>query len=462
LSSEAPSRQNLTWLGIFILVDVPGIALRLSGTHLDPIVAAIVFGIGIIGGAFLLSWAAEVAQVGISASLAIAVLALIAILPEYTIEAILDWKAGAPFDPALGLVTPEMELVAANVTGSNRLLVGLGCPVVILIFWAKRRKILDLRGQVSLELMMLIVATVLTFLMFFMGQLHIALAILLVALYLLYLSVSSTKESGEPELIGVGAMSPPMRRTAAVGLLAFAATVILASAEPFVESLVEVGGELGIDEFILIQWIATLASESPKINVATLFALRSNPHAVLTTLISEEVNQLSILIGSMAIVFSLSAGEVLSFPLESRQLTELLLTSSVSAFAIVLLAPKMIGWRAGAVLFGLFLVHLLFPNEEARRAFTYVYLVLAVAMIVWNWRQLPALGGDRGWELGIGTRSGSLSLFSWREPYPAQQPGLTVEWVQHVVGDEGRANLPDSKTNSLAATAHERCDQLFE
>jgi cation:H+ antiporter len=82
LSSETPSRQNLTWLGIFILVGVPGIALHLSGTHLDPVVAAIVFGIGIGGGAFLLSWAAEVAQVDILASLAIAVLALIAILPN--------------------------------------------------------------------------------------------------------------------------------------------------------------------------------------------------------------------------------------------------------------------------------------------------------------------------------------------------------------------------------------------
>jgi len=404
LSSETPSRQNLTWLGIFILVGVPGIALHLSGTHLDPVVAAIVFGIGIGGGAFLLSWAAEVAQVDISASLAIAVLALIAILPEYTIEAILAWKAGASFDPALGLVTPEMELVAANVTGSNRLLIGLGWPVVILIFWAKRREILDMRGQVSLELTMLIVATALTFVMFFMGQLHIALAILLVALYLLYLAISSTKESGEPELIGVaamiGAMSPARRRTAVVGLLAFAATVILASAEPFVESLVEVGGELGIDEFILLQWIAPLASESPEIIVATLFALRSNPQAGLATLISAEVNQLTVLIGSMAIVFSLSAGEVLSFPLESRQLTEFLLTSAVSTFAIVLLAPKMIGWRAGAVLLGLFLVHLLFPNEEARRTFTYVYLVLTLALIVWNWRQLPAWVGRPGLRMG--------------------------------------------------------------
>ena len=392
------------WLGVFILVGVPGIALRLAGTHLDPIVAAVIFGLGIVGGAFLLSWAAEVAQIDISASLAIAVLALIAILPEYTIEAILAWKAGASFDPALGVVTPEMELVAANVTGSNRLLIGLGWPVVILIFWAKRREILDLRGHVSLELMMLVAATALTFLMFFMGQLHIALAVLLVALYLLYLAISSTKESEEPELIGVaatiGSWETRGRRTAVIAMLVYAAVVILAAAEPFVEALVEVGGELGIDEFILIQWIAPLASESPEIIVATLFALRSNPQAGLTTLISAEVNQLTVLIGSMAIVFSMSAGEVLSFPLESRQLTEFLLTSSVSTFAIVLLAPKMIGWRAGAVLLGLFLVHLIFPDEDARRAFTYVYLALTVALIAWNWRRVPTWVGRPGLEPG--------------------------------------------------------------
>lgn len=404
MSSQTASRNSLMWLGVFILVGVPGIALRLAGTHLDPIVAAVIFGLGIVGGAFLLSWAAEVAQIDISASLAIAVLALIAILPEYTIEAILAWKAGASFDPALGVVTPEMELVAANVTGSNRLLIGLGWPVVILIFWAKRREILDLRGHVSLELMMLVAATALTFLMFFMGQLHIALAVLLVALYLLYLAISSTKESEEPELIGVaatiGSWETRGRRTAVIAMLVYAAVVILAAAEPFVEALVEVGGELGIDEFILIQWIAPLASESPEIIVATLFALRSNPQAGLTTLISAEVNQLTVLIGSMAIVFSMSAGEVLSFPLESRQLTEFLLTSSVSTFAIVLLAPKMIGWRAGAVLLGLFLVHLIFPDEDARRAFTYVYLALTVALIAWNWRRVPTWVGRPGLEPG--------------------------------------------------------------
>ena len=101
---------------------------------------ALLFGLGIVGGAFLLSWAAEVAQLDISASFAIAILALIAILPEYAIEAVLAWNAGESFDLVTREVTKEMSYVAANVTGANRLLIGLGWSAVILVFWFKRRR----------------------------------------------------------------------------------------------------------------------------------------------------------------------------------------------------------------------------------------------------------------------------------------------------------------------------------
>jgi cation:H+ antiporter len=336
-----------------------------------------------------------VAQLDVSASLAIAVLALIAILPEYAIEAVLAWKAGASFDPVVGQVTHEMELVAANVTGSNRLLIGLGWPVVILIFWAKRHKALDLRGQISLELIMLIVATAVTFLIFFMEQVHVVLAGGLIALYVLYLWLSSRKEPEEPELMGaaalIGSLPARQRRGAVLLLFFYSAAVILIAAEPFVEALVETGESLGIDQFILIQWIAPLASESPEIIVATLFSLRANPQAGLTTLISAEVNQLTLLIGSMVFIFSVSAGQLLSFPLESRQLVEFLLTAAVSAFAIVLIAPRLLSWKAGAVLLGLFVVHLPFTDVDSRQLFAFLYLGLAAGMLLWNWRQV------RGW-----------------------------------------------------------------
>ena len=401
---EALRHRSLLWLWLFALFAVPGFLVRFTGAHLDAPLLAVIFGLGIVGGAFLLSWAAEVAQKDISASLALAVLALIAILPEYSIEAVLAWKAGASFDLVTREVTERMELVAANVTGANRLLVGLGWPTVILIFWLTRRRPLDLRGEISLELVFLLVATLVTFAIFFMGQVHLVLAGVLILLYVAYLWISSTQAPTEPHLAGpaatIGALPTRARRVTVLALFVYAAVVILMAAEPFVEALVETGETLNIDEFILIQWIAPLASESPEIIVAALFSLRANPQAGLTTVISAEVNQMTLLIGSMVVIFSLSAGQPLNFPLEDRQTIEFLLTSAVSGFALALILPRMIGWKTGAVLLALFIVHLPFVDPEQRRLFAYLYLALTAVVTAWNWRIL------RDMAAGLRTRSG--------------------------------------------------------
>ena len=370
----------------------PAFVLRFTGVHLDPVIAALIYGAGIVGGAFLLSWAAEVAQLDIAASFAIALLALIAILPEYAIEAVLAWDAGQSFDPTTGIITEEMALVAANVTGANRLLIGLGWSLVILIFWLKQRTTLDLRGSIRLELTMLVAATAVTFLIFFMSEVHIILGGALIVMYLFYLWITSTRESEEPELIGaamvIGALPPTRRRMAVIALFVYAAAVILVAAEPFVEALIETGGDLGIDEFILIQWVAPLASESPEIIIAILFSLRANALAGITILISAEVNQLTLLVGSMVGIFSFSAGELLSFPLDSRQSVEFLLTSAVSVFAILLIAPRLVGWRVGAIILVLFVAHLFFVDEAERRIFAYLYLALSGGLVVLDRRRL--------------------------------------------------------------------------
>ena len=374
------------WLGICLALGVPAFILRGSGAHLDPVLAAALMGFGIVGGAFLLSWAAEVAQLDVSASFAIALLALIAILPEYAIEGVLAGKAGASFDLVTREVTPRMQLVAANVTGANRLLIGVGWSLVLLIFWIKRRRSMDVRGYLGLELAMLAAATVVMFVIFFVGRVHLAMGAVLIAAYLFYLWLSSRRGAEEPELVGVarsiGSMSKVRRRSVVVLLMMYSAAVILVAAEPFVESLVETGVELGIDEFILIQWIAPLASEAPEIIVAVLFSLRANALAGISTLVSAEVNQLTLLVGSMVVIFSMSAGQPLAFPLDSRQSAEFLLTAAVSTFAILLIAPRVVSWKAGAVLLGLFIAHLFFADTGERLVFAYIYLGLAVGLPV--------------------------------------------------------------------------------
>ena len=71
-----------------------GVAIRLLHSELPHPLEAVLFGLAIVGAAFLLSWAAEVAQLDISAGLAIALLALIAVLPEYAVDFVFAWKGG--------------------------------------------------------------------------------------------------------------------------------------------------------------------------------------------------------------------------------------------------------------------------------------------------------------------------------------------------------------------------------
>ena len=91
---------------------------------------------------------------------------MLTILPEYAIESVLAWDAGASFNTETLEITAETQRVAANVTGANRLLIGVGWSVVILIYWLKHRGVLDLRGKMGPGVTFLTAATLLVFVIF--------------------------------------------------------------------------------------------------------------------------------------------------------------------------------------------------------------------------------------------------------------------------------------------------------
>src|ERR1700694_3485739 len=120
-------------LALVFAIAVPTLGLRIAGAHLQPIVAIAVFGSGVVAAAFLLVWAAEAAHRDISGSLATAILAVIAVLPEYAVDLYFAWSAGH--------VPQNAHYAAANMTGSNRLLLGLGWPFVAVLFaWGAWRR----------------------------------------------------------------------------------------------------------------------------------------------------------------------------------------------------------------------------------------------------------------------------------------------------------------------------------
>ncbi len=362
------------------LLPVPWIAIQGLPDHgLAPESVAVLAGLAILGGAFLLSWATELAERDIPQALAILVLALVSVLPEYAIDLHFAWTAGK--DPSYA------PYAVANMTGANRLLIGLGWAAVVLIACARARTPeLIVHPRQRLEIRFLVWATIYSFLIPLSGTINLFDALALFALFGLYAAFAMRGESEEFELVGPAALidrefGDRGRRLWTVGLFVFATYGIFVSAEPFADSLVEVGRSRAIDEFLLVQWVAPLASESPEFAIAILFALRRRGSVGIGALISSKVNQWTLLVGAIPVAYALSAGGLAGLPLDERQTEELLLTSAQSLLAAILIVDLRFSRREAVLLASLFLAQFGFPSTEVRWAFIVLYLCIAGGLL---------------------------------------------------------------------------------
>jgi cation:H+ antiporter len=384
LGDTHPARQRFA-LGLAFAVTAPALVLRIGGGHVSEPVAALSFGLAIVGAAFLLSWAAEVAQLDISAGLAIAFLALIAVLPEYAVDMVFALKGGnavaaygTSCEPPGASGADACSLALANMTGANRLLIGLGWPMVVFIAWwrvrgaSRRRDAASVRrprpdrnpGTVRLarphavEVSFLGLATVYCLTLPLKHSVTLVDALILVTIFAAYTWRVSRAPAESPHLVGparyLGTFRTGARRAWVVGLFVASGGVILLCAEHFAESLVATGQDLGLNEFLLVQWLAPLASEAPELLVAGLYAWRLNTNAGLGTLVSSKVNQWTLLVGTLPIVFAIGFGGLHGLPIDAHQREELFLTAAQSFFALAVLATLSISTREALMLFGLF------------------------------------------------------------------------------------------------------------
>jgi cation:H+ antiporter len=179
----------------------------------------------------------------------------------------------------------------------------------------------------------------------------------------------------------------------------YPATGIYFAAEPFAESLIALGGSLGIAQYLLIQWIAPLASESPEFIIAILFVMGGAATAGLGMLLSSKVNQWTLLVGALPLAYGLSLGAPEAMPLTGVQVKEIFLTAAQSMFALVVLASFSLSLREATILLVLFLAQILahlgelstqlpVPLQTFAHAsawvFGWTYLVLSVLWVVGN------------------------------------------------------------------------------
>ena len=249
--------KNWLWLAGALVLPLQWLILHFSGVHLAPHWEVLSSGVSIFGAAFLLSWAAELAQMDIPQALALAFLALIAVLPEYAVDIYFAWRAGT--DPSY---TPY---ATANMTGANRLLIGLGWATVVIAFWLKTgSRVMTLSKDQKVEVLTLGIATLYSLVIPLKGTLSLVDTFFLLILFSVYMIAASRAHVIEPELEGppemIARFATGVRRTITLMLFVYSGLAIFSAAEPFAEGLLASGRTLGIEEFILVQWLAPLAS----------------------------------------------------------------------------------------------------------------------------------------------------------------------------------------------------------
>ncbi len=413
-TSTRAGRYRLA-VGLALLSAVPALWIRSAEPAISHAFAAFLFGLAIVGAAFLLSWAAEVAQLDISAGLAIAGLALIAVLPEYAVDFVFAWQGGESvqaYGPSCpsgdpGVASP-CSLALANMTGANRLLIGLGWTSVVFIAWYRTRKVrragttpaapwagVALDRTHSVEIAFLAAATLYSLTLPLKSSITLIDSAVLLTLFVVYTLRLTKAPPEEPHLVGpalwLGSLGTAVRRITITALAAWAAIVILLCAEQFAHALVETGRDYGISEFFLVQWLAPLASEAPEFVIAGLFAWRLQTGLALGALVSSKVNQWTLLVGSLPIVFAISSASRHGLPIAGTQAGELLLTAAQSLFAVAMLVNRRMSLAEAGWIFGLFWAQFLASliggerfHDEVLLVTSVIYLAAGVTLL---WRQ---------------------------------------------------------------------------
>lgn len=321
----------------------------------------------IVGAAFLIAWGAEALQFMVSQGLALAMLAWLQTLPEFAVEADIAWNA------ARHTGGYSDALVTANFTGSIRLLMGFGMPMVYFIrAWRHRKdpkhdKAITLDPFHSVEIVSLFPPTIYFFFIVYRGRLDLLDSVVLLGFYFMYMWLllkMPPEEEGEsvhelPWVSRIVMRRGRIGRILGVGAVFFVGGAVLyLCVHPFVNSLQALAGMLGISGYFFIQWVAPFMSEFPEKVSAYGWAMREGKAKMgLMNFLSSNINQMTMLVAMIPIVYALSSGKWYApIQFSGDQKKEVLLTASQSALCMVLLFNMKFEWWEASGMFVLWIL----------------------------------------------------------------------------------------------------------
>ena len=356
----------------------------------------------ILFSAFAIGWGAEAAQFFMSQGLALAILAWLQTLPEFAVEADIAWRG-------------DVSNMTANFTGSLRLLVGLGWPMVFgVASLVERRRTgkwlreVVLEDEDSVGVVGLIVPIAYFAFIWWKATLTLWDSLVLTAMYGVYLWILNRMPAGDEESIEeldlvprtVMRLKPGVRGVAITALFVGGGILLYVAAHPFVGSLEALALSIGISEFVFIQWVAPFLSEFPEFFSAFRWAksVKKAPMALMN-LVSSNINQWTMLVAMIPVAYAFGQGHVQTIPFDAMHRTEILLTILQSLLGVVLLLNMRFTAAEAAVLFALWGLQFAVPALREELIFVYGALVLlGVARMLVDRRRAGAVGAfGRQW-----------------------------------------------------------------
>jgi len=359
--------------------------------------------------AFVIAWGAEAAQFFMSQGLALAILAWLQTLPEFAVEADIAFRG-------------DVSNMTANFTGSLRLLVGLGWPMVFFVSsLVERRRTgkwlreLVLEDEDSVGVVGLIVPIAYFAFIWWKATLTVLDSLVLAAMYAAYLFVLNRMPAREEEAVeeldlvprAVMRLRAGGRGAAIAGLFLGGGLLLYVAAHPFVGSLEALALSVGISQFVFIQWVAPFLSEFPEFFSAFRWAksVRKAPMALMN-LVSSNINQWTMLVAMIPVAYAMGQGGFRTIPFDAMHRTEILLTILQSLLGVVLLLNMRFTAFEAGVVFALWALQFAVPS--VREPLVYVYGALialgalrilldrsraeAVAAFARQWRRHAAPG----------------------------------------------------------------------
>ncbi len=359
----------------------------------------------------LITWGAEASQFFVAQGFALAILAWMQTLPEFAVEAVLAWKQ-------------QSELLMANLTGALRLLTGLAWPMIYVTAAITHRRrtqqplrTIPLASHHSVEVVALLFALLYAVSIWWKGYLHLYDGIVLVLFYVAYLvlltRLPAEKHEGIDDLEPIPraiVKAPRSRRIMAIVFcFGVGGLLVYITAEPFLGSLVALSAAIGLPSFFVIQWLAPVISEFPELASTFYFARKEGKASVaLMNIASSNINQWTLLVAMLPIVFSWSRGTPSAIIFDPQQETELLLTIGQSFVALTFLINMEFDWWEALAMFMLFAVQFVLPHFFGEQ----VQIWIAMAFFAWS--------------------AGSVILYFFRRPRPNALTSFLETWRAHI------------------------------